>query len=390
VIAGKVRDKTVADKKLLVRLSQGSRKWNRWRWSNPTEPIDLTGADLSSRRLSSVNLTVARLSGAILYLSNFRDAGFNGADLREANMTGADLTFASLLGADLLNARLDLTVLTRADLRQANLRGANLRGADLTDVDLRAAILHGADLTEANLQRADLDQADLSNAIFRDTKFIDVRLNGAQGLDTCKHKGPSLTLDFRTLRSFVRLPKAFLRGCGLPERLIDYLPSLLEEPIQFQSCFISYSTRDQDFANRLHTDLQNHGVRCWFAPHAAQGGTKLYDQIDQAISIHDRLLLIISPSSMKSAWVKTEIANARRQELAKRRRVLFPISLVPFNKIRSWQQFNADIGEDTAKEIREFHIPDFSGWRNPTFYEQSLERLLRDLATPHFTAQDVP
>jgi hypothetical protein len=29
------------------------------------------------------------------------------------------------------------------------------------------------------------------------------------------------------------LPLAFLRDCGLPDKLIDYLPSLLEEAIRY-------------------------------------------------------------------------------------------------------------------------------------------------------------
>jgi TIR domain len=33
------------------------------------------------------------------------------------------------------------------------------------------------------------------------------------------------------------------------------------------SCFISYLTKDQEFADRLYADLQNKGVQCWFAPH---------------------------------------------------------------------------------------------------------------------------
>ena len=46
------------------------------------------------------------------------------------------------------------------------------------------------------------------------------------------HEGPSI-IDHRTLQRSGRLPLAFLRGCGLPDRLIDYLPSLLEEAIQY-------------------------------------------------------------------------------------------------------------------------------------------------------------
>jgi hypothetical protein len=53
----------------------------------------------------------------------------------------------------------------------------------------------------------------------------------------------------------------FLRGCGLPDRLIDYLPSLLGEAIQYYSCFISYSSTDYAFAKRPNADLQNSGAR---------------------------------------------------------------------------------------------------------------------------------
>src|SRR4051794_6199036 len=72
--------------------------------------------------------------------------------------------------------------------------------------------------------------------------------------------GPSI-IDHRTLQRSGPLPLAFLRGVGLPDPLIDYLPPLLNQPIQMYSCFISYSSRDQAFAERLYADLQNKGVR---------------------------------------------------------------------------------------------------------------------------------
>jgi len=176
-----------------------------------------------------------------------------------------------------------------------------------------------------------------------------------------------------------QIPLAFLRGCGLPDALIDYLPAIAQQEIQFYSCFISYSTQDRDFADRLHTDLQDNGVRCWFAPHDIQGGKKLTDQIDHAIRIYDRLLLILSDPSMSSEWVKTEIANARQREVRERRQMLFPISLVPYNRIKEWKAFDADTGKDSAREIREYFIPDFSNWKDHDRYQQAFQRLLRDL-----------
>src|SRR5207249_4553163 len=132
-------------------------------------------------------------------------------------------------------------------------------------------------------------------------------------------------------------------GCGVPDTFIDHLPSFLGAAIQFYSCFISYSTRDQEFADQLHANLQSKGVRCWFAPHDIQAGKKVHEQIDEAIRLYDRLLLILSEHSMNSEWVKTEVAHARHKELNQNRRVLFPISVVPFDKIKNWKNFDPDI-----------------------------------------------
>src|SRR5512132_2608440 len=44
----------------------------------------------------------------------------------------------------------------------------------------------------------------------------------------------------------------------------------------------------------LYADLQNAGVRCWFAPHDLPISAKTWDAIDAAIRIRDKLLLILS------------------------------------------------------------------------------------------------
>jgi hypothetical protein len=154
---------------------------------------------------------------------------------------------------------------------------------------------------------------------------------------------------------------------------------MVGRPIEFYSCFISYSTKDQEFAERLHADLQAKGVRCWFAPEEMKGGRKLHEQIDEAIRLHDKLLLILSEHSMSSNWVKTEIANAREREKREGKQLLFPITLVPFEAIKQWKLFDADIGIDSAREIREYFIPDFSNWKNHDSYQTAFQRLVKDL-----------
>lgn len=82
---------------------------------------------------------------------------------------------------------------------------------------------------------------------------------------------------------------------------------------------------------------------------------------------------------MNSNWVKTEIANARAREQQQKCQMLFPISIVSFDQIRSWKLFDADTGIDSAREIREYFIPDFSNWKDHDSYQKAFERLLRDL-----------
>jgi len=88
-----------------------------------------------------------------------------------------------------------------------------------------------------------------------------------------------------------------------------------------------------------------------------QGGRKLHEQIDEAIRLHDKLLLILSPHSMESEWVKTEIAKARKREVRDQRRVLFPIRLAPFETLRDWELFDADTGKDSAARFASISSP---------------------------------
>ena len=110
-----------------------------------------------------------------------------------------------------------------------------------------------------------------------------------------------------------------------------------------------------------------------------QGGKKINEQVERAINIHDRVLLILSAYAIESRWVKTEIAKARQREIRENRRVLFPLRLVEYQVLQNWQMVDADTGSDSAAEIREYFIPDFSNWKEPNSYRAAFDGLLRDL-----------
>jgi uncharacterized protein YjbI with pentapeptide repeats len=315
----------MANEEHLAILKQGVKVWNQWRGENPD----------------------------IL------------PDLGEANLIGTNLS-----GADLSKADLSWT-----DLNRANLSRANLSQAHLIRADLRRAILSGADLSEADLpwatfSRADLEATNLERALVEGTVFGDVDLSVVKGLDTVKHLGPS-TVGIDTIyKSKGKIPEVFLRGCGVPDEFIVQIAPLFTKPIQFYSCFISYSSKNQDFAERLHNDLQAKGVRCWLASEDLKIGDKFRQRIDEAIRYHDKLLLVLSEHSVNSKWVEKEVETAFDKETSDHT-VLFPIRLdeAVMQTDRAW-----------AADIRRTRqIGDFANWKDHDAYQKAFERLLRDL-----------
>jgi hypothetical protein len=256
------------------------------------------------------------------------------------------------------------------DLSEADLLKVDLAGGDGIGANLYRANLCGANLFGANLQGVNLREANLSSANVGFTIFGDTNLSGAIGLETCQHLGPSV-VDHKTLMKSWPVPIAFLRGCGLPETLIEYFPSLVNEPIQFYSCFISYSTLDDEFVERLYADLQVRGVRCWFAPQDLKIGDRFRQHIDDAIRLHDKLLLVLSQHSVKSAWVREEVESCLEREQRENRLVLFPVRLddAVIQTTEAW----------AASIRRQRHIGDFLEWKEHDAYQNGFKRLLRDL-----------
>ena len=365
---------------------------------------DLRGADLREAKLVSALLSGANLSGAKLFRANLAGADLNEAKFartyfREANLSGANLAGAKapeakLVGARLRGAKLNDADVGRADLSETDLSEADLRGATLFDTNLTAADLSGANLARANLIRANLSwaqlveanlgeanlsltilyganltKADLQGSVFHATILASVNLSSCTGLESCVHRGQS-NLDYRTLQRSGLLPRAFLRGVGLPDNLIDQLPRLLG-PIQFYSPFISHSSKDQVFVDRLHADLQAKGVRCWFAPHDMPIGAKILDAIDEAIRLQDKVLLVLSEGAIASDWVEGEVTRALEEERERGRLVLVPISIDG----AVWQTTEA-----WARLLRVHRsIGDFTRWKEHDAYNKAFDKLVSGL-----------
>ncbi|MBI4681218.1 MAG: restriction endonuclease, partial [Nitrospirae bacterium] len=149
--------------------------------------------------------------------------------------------------------------------------------------------------------------------------------------------------------------------------------------LAFHSCFISHSHKDHEFAAYLTSRLRDNGIKTWFSHDDLKPGQKIHEEVYKAINIFDKLIIVLSPHSINSEWVRTEIRRARRRELEEGKRLLFPIALGSFDDIRKWECFDADTGKDLAIELREYYIPSLTDWKNKSVFEIEFNKILSGL-----------
>lgn len=313
--------------------------------------------------------------------TDFREINLHDENLSNLKLPGRDFGGAILRNVQFINCDLTGSSFVEADLSGANFRAANLRGVDFTNANLSRVNFYTATLAGAFFIGSNLFSTNFREAKMGQTVFANVDMETCAGLDAVEHWSRSSVGVECLYRLGNNRPSKFLEGVGFPAVFRDYLPSLIEagDIVQFHSCFISYSHNDEGFAHKLWASMRKERIRVWYAPEEMQGGKKLFDQIDRAIQLHDKLLIVLSRASIASDWVQTEIRRARQQEKKNGERKLFPIRVCDMKLLQDWECFDADTGRDIAQEIREYFIPDFSEWTKDIKFDQEFQKLCRDL-----------
>ena len=78
--------------------------------------------------------------------------------------------------------------------------------------------------------------------------------------------------------------------------------------------FVSHSHADQPFAERLVDVLRHHQIPFWYSDAHIRGAQEWHDEIGNALQRCDWFILVLSPDSVASRWVKRELLYALQQE----------------------------------------------------------------------------
>jgi hypothetical protein len=284
------------------------------------------------------------------------------ATYRPINLAGANLSGSRFDGAIMRGA-----TLSDASFEECSLVGADLSGADLRGTSFRNAFLNGVNFTRAGLAGADFTGAELSRTLLNNVDLSEVK-----GLDKVRHLAPSEVSMSTLIASHFEISPTFLRKAGVSRGLIEDLMRGKRFSNTYQTCFISYSSKDEAFAERLYNSLIKAEVRVFWDHYDVLPGENLETQIYEAINEHDRLLIILSADSMKSKWVAREIELA----WSHKKESLVPVRLCPIEDIRKWTEEQ----ERLPKLAELFPILDFSKWNFPEEYDHAFALTLRSLS----------
>jgi formylglycine-generating enzyme required for sulfatase activity len=130
--------------------------------------------------------------------------------------------------------------------------------------------------------------------------------------------------------------------------------------------FMSYSSKDRAFVDRLAEDLRAHGHTVWIDFEGIRGGEQWKQSIADGLHASRVVLLIVSPDSIASKWVEAEVETARQLE-----KTIIPLLLRPIDDVKALPQPNS------RYVLTDIHYRDFTHG-----YQQAFEQLLKDLPQP--------
>ena len=118
-------------------------------------------------------------------------------------------------------------------------------------------------------------------------------------------------------------------------------------PAPKREVFVSHSSQDRRFVLRLVRALKRHKIKYWYSATHIAGAKQWHDEIGRALGRCEWFLVVLTPQSVRSAWVKRELLFALSQERYNER-------IIPVLRKR------CDYAHQLSWTLPEFQLVDFT------------------------------
>lgn len=127
--------------------------------------------------------------------------------------------------------------------------------------------------------------------------------------------------------------------------------------------FISYSHADRTFVEKLAHELIQNRILVWWDEWEIKVGDSLLQKIEAGITSTSYLIVVLSTTSVASAWVQEELRAALTRQLQEKKTIVLPVLLdnceIPlFLRDKRYADFRTDFDPAFRNLIRAIASPD--------------------------------
>lgn len=144
---------------------------------------------------------------------------------------------------------------------------------------------------------------------------------------------------------------------------LDKLSQFISVSAKHAKVFLSHSHHDKPFVEKLKKKLEEKGIVTWYDDKDMDIGDIVSEAISEGIKQSWCFLIVVSPKSIASGWVKYELDEAYDDHIKKGKRIL-PVLI-------------GDILDDQIPERLQKHL--YADFRQGSDFEKSFERLYQTI-----------
>ena len=119
--------------------------------------------------------------------------------------------------------------------------------------------------------------------------------------------------------------------------------------------FISYSSKDIDYADTIKREFEKNGIKTWMAPGDIPAGTTYAGVIARALKEADGLVLLLTNHSQESIWVDKEVERALNYK-----KIIIPLAL---ENVKLNDNFEFYLGNQQIVQVRVAQHCACNDWR---------------------------